>query len=243
MSKSPNFGIFFIYIFEIPFGLYIYKSDYIFYIYYHKKMKFLVIPIILFVIRICWGYFAGKVETPNYKIISTYEQIQVREIPSSIYATVSVKWPETQAPNIAFGILAWYIFWWNISRKNISMTAPVVSQKESEPIAMTAPVVSTKSDNWNYNVSFLMPSFYTIDTLPIPNDKRIIISQKLSQKVAVITFDWYTTQPNIDKYRNKLLELCKKFEISVTGSTVVAQYNDPRTPRFMRKNEIRIEIK
>ena len=206
-------------------------------------MKFLlIIPVILFLIRISRGYFASNVETPDYKVIQSYTNCKIREIPSKIYATVSVTGSETQATNNAFGILAGFIFWGNKSRASIAMTAPVISQQSSEKIAMTAPVVSTQTKEWVYAVSFLMPSGYTMDTLPIPNDNRITITQKPAQQVAAIQFAGYATQGNIDNYRNKLIEACKQNNISTTGSSIVAQYNDPRTPRFMRRNEIWITV-
>jgi hypothetical protein len=82
------------------------------------------------------------------------------------------------------------------------MTAPVVSQ----PIAMTAPVVSQAMSESAYEVSFLMPKQYTLQTLPVPNDKRIRIHQVESKTIAAISFARYATEANITKYRKKLLD-------------------------------------
>jgi len=57
------------------------------------------------------------------------------------------------------------------------MTAPVISKKQGKPIAMTAPVTSTKVGDM-YTVSFFMPSEYTLETLPKPNNNRITISEQ-----------------------------------------------------------------
>ncbi|NCQ81489.1 hypothetical protein GW750_01530 [bacterium] len=40
-----------------------------------------------------------------------------------------------------------------------------------------------------YEVSFLMPDSYTMDTLPIPDDSRISIQQIPQKTRAVVTFD------------------------------------------------------
>lgn len=85
------------------------------------------------------------------------------------------------------------------------MTAPVISQQISQPIAMTAPVISQVVSESIYEVSFLMPKQYTLQTLPIPNDKRIRIHTVESKTIAVIGFARYATQSNIDHYRKKLL--------------------------------------
>jgi hypothetical protein len=122
------------------------------------------------------------------------------------------------------------------------MTAPVITQKKSETISMTAPVVSQKTPTWSYEVLFLMPKEYTLDTLPIPNDKRISITTMKSKTIAVITFSRYATQDAITTYRTKLLDWLKALNISTRGESVVAQYNDPWTPPPMRTNEIWIEI-
>jgi SOUL heme-binding protein len=86
------------------------------------------------------------------------------------------------------------------------MTAPVISQQISQPIAMTAPVVSQQVDTSTYEVSFLMPKEYTMQTLPIPNDKRIHIHQVNPKTIAVVSFARYATESNITTYRNKLLD-------------------------------------
>lgn len=92
-----------------------------------------------------------------------------------------------------------------MSRSSVAMTAPVISQQISQPIAMTAPVISQAVSESIYEVSFLMPKQYTLQTLPIPNDKRIRIHTVESKTIAVISFARYATQSNIDHYRKKLL--------------------------------------
>jgi effector-binding domain-containing protein len=87
-----------------------------------------------------------------------------------------------------------------------------------------------------------MPKEYTLDTLPIPNDKRISITTMKSKTIAVITFSRYATQDAITTYRTKLLDWLKALNINTKGESVVAQYNDPWTPPTMRTNEIWIEI-
>ena len=54
-----------------------------------------------------------------------------------------------------------------------------------------------------------MPKQYTLQTLPVPNDKRIRIHQVESKTIAVISFAWYATQSNIDYYRKQLLDTLK----------------------------------
>ena len=51
-----------------------------------------------------------------------------------------------------------------------------------------------------------MPKEYTLDTLPIPNDKRISITTVQQKDIAIITFSRYATQDAITTYRTKLLD-------------------------------------
>jgi hypothetical protein len=100
-----------------------------------------------------------------------------------------------------FEILAHYIFGGNRKRESIPMTAPVseeqVSSSEeipmmapvtSEKISMTAPVTEEQAGEHVYRVSFAMPSKFTLETLPEPQDKRIEFKVIESRRTAAIRF-------------------------------------------------------
>jgi hypothetical protein len=58
------------------------------------------------------------------------------------------------------------------------MTAPVNEiTQTSEQIAMTVPVTNTITDENLRVVQFSMPSKYTLEDLPNPNDKQVKIKQ------------------------------------------------------------------
>ena len=215
------------------------------------KILYVLLPIIIALwLRIWRWYFASNVPKPKTTIIKQIsDNIQIRETKAQVYASITVTSSESEAPNKAFNILAWYIFGNNTSKSKLAMTAPVISQKEtkeqdevSEKIAMTAPVITQKSSESEYTVSFVMPQWYTLQTLPTPNDSRINIYEVLPKKIIVIQFNGYTTQDRINKYNQELTNTIKTENITTTWEYIIAQYNDPRTPRFMRTNEIWIEI-
>jgi hypothetical protein len=69
------------------------------------------------------------------------------------------------------------------------MTAPVLTQKAlNEQIAMTAPVLTQSSADDKYLVSFTMPSKWTMETLPVPNNDRITIVEQDSLRKAIWRF-------------------------------------------------------
>lgn len=210
-----------------------------------------IVIIIVIVIVIVWlilvwfarWWYANRVERPLNEILLDSDGIQIRRTPASIYATVTVSGWATQAPSRAFGILAGYIFGKNITQSQIAMTAPVVTQPTTQAIAMTAPVILQSSDNDTSDVSFIMPPQYTMQTLPLPQDDRIRITSVASKVIAVISFDGYVNKPSrVDRYRDQLLTTLEDMKISTIGDIIVAQYNDPWTPWFMRTNEIWIEV-
>lgn len=74
--------------------------------------------------------------------------------------------------------------------EKIPMALPVTQEplKESEKIAMTVPVIEEASGEKIHRISFTMPSKYTLETLPEPDDERINFKEVKNQKTAVLRF-------------------------------------------------------
>ena len=130
------------------------------------------------------------IEIPKYKILKKDGRFELRDYDDFIVAKVKVEAEKYDyATNVGFGILADFIFGNNIKRMKISMTAPV-SQEDisSEKIAMTAPVSVEAPRRHIYTVSFTMPHHYTLENLPIPNNKTISFEKVPSHKAAAVKF-------------------------------------------------------
>jgi len=70
--------------------------------------------------------------------------------------------------------LAGYIFGGNSNKDSIAMTTPVSEIDTShQQIAMTVPVTQTNTVNNTRIIQFSMPSKYTLDSLPLPDDDRV----------------------------------------------------------------------
>jgi len=91
-------------------------------------------------------------------------------------------------------------------------------------------------------VSFVMPSKWTIDALPIPNNPDITISETDPKTLTVWKFGGYATKNNIAREKEKFVQALKSNDISRSGEMTLAQYNDPRTPAWMRTNEWWVEM-
>jgi len=180
-------------------------------------------------------------EKPTYQLIQKEGPFEIRRYDPYITSELKVKaLNHRQAASIGFSPLANYIFGGNTSRKKITMTAPVSAQSRSEKIAMTAPVAVTGEDT--FNVSFVIPSKYTLDTLPIPDDDRVRFVEHPPQTFAAIRFSGPFKQDNFDKHIRKLRTWINAKGLEAIADPVIAGYNAPITPNFLKHNEILIQI-
>lgn len=128
--------------------------------------------------------------------------------------------------------------------EKISMTAPVTEESvdASENIAMTVPVTEEESGSHLYRISFTMPSKYTLETLPEPEDERIKFKEVKNQKMAVLRFKGRVNHKLADKEMAELKNWLEKNDIKPKSNFIIAQYNNPAVPGFFRKNEVMVEI-
>ncbi len=126
--------------------------------------------------------------------------------------------------------------------EKIPMTAPVTEEKVSEKIDMTAPVASEEVKGHIYRISFTMPSKYTLESLPEPDDKRITFKEVKNNRTAVISFSGRAKEKLAQKEIQELKTWLKEKNIESKSNFIVAQYNNPLVPGFLRKNEIIVKI-
>jgi effector-binding domain-containing protein len=178
----------------------------------------------------------AKFETPSYKVTQKTHSIEVREYAPMIVAEVEVTGERDKAINAGFRILADYIFGNNAPGKSIAMTAPVIQQK-GEKIAMTAPVSQTlEGDQWK--VRFTMPSSYTSETLPKPNNPTIKIVSIPKHQTVAIRFSGFWTDRNLRNNLKKLDAFVQSQKLKTSGEPIYAFYNPPWTLPFFRRNEV-----
>lgn len=192
-------------------------------------------------------FFISSIEEPNYTLLEKRSGYEIREYSKQIIAEVKVSGASyNNALNNGFNILADYIFGNNKSKQAIAMTKPVQVQEKiekGEEIAMTKPVTISEAEEGRYNMSFIMPASYSLDTLPKPNNSQITIKEIEPRKVAVLKFNgWYATPKRVQKAKEKLINMLDKENIKVLALPKVARYNPPLTMPFVLKNEILIDI-
>jgi effector-binding domain-containing protein len=114
------------------------------------------------------------------------------------------------------------------------MTAPVITP---ERIDMTAPVISGGG-----SMSFIIPSKYTMESVPEPNDDRVRIHELPERRVAVMRFRGWARERSVERQKTTLISVLQENGVETIGEPFLMRYNSPWTPGFMRRNEIGIEI-
>ena len=199
-----------------------------------------IIALILIVGGLLAGPVMSNVEKPDYKVIQTEQNIEIRQYEPMIIAEVEVDGKREDAIREGFRLIADYIFGNNTVQRDIAMTAPV-QQQESQKIAMTAPV-QQQSTGRSWQISFVMPSKYSMETLPEPKNDRVRLKEILTKKFVVIEFSGTNSNENVTEHENQLMNYIEANQIKIIDSPKYAFYNAPWTLPFMRRNEVMIEI-
>jgi effector-binding domain-containing protein len=180
-------------------------------------------------------------ETPKYSVLQKENEIEIRHYPAHIQAEVAIDGKQYRsAIEKGFSVLAGYIFGNNVSQQKIEMTSPVQAS-QSEKIAMTTPV--TISGESRFTVAFIMPSAYTLETLPQPKDSRVHIRLIPDRSLVAIRFNGYFRQDTIEKSKQRLSQWLQEQGIETEGDFIVAGYNPPWVPGFLARNEVLVQIK
>jgi hypothetical protein len=185
--------------------------------------------------------FAMSIEEPKYSVLTKDHDFEIRLYQPTIVAETVVDTSDfDQASNEGFRRLADYIFGGNKVQEKVKMTSPVTTE-QSLKIAMTAPV-ETEQRGTSVRVAFTMPSEYTLETLPVPNDSRVTLHQTMARKVAAIKFTGRWTEENFREHTDELTTWIQKEGLKISGAPIVARYNPPFWPAFLRRNEILIPV-
>jgi len=182
------------------------------------------------------------IEKPKYTLLEKEGKFEIRQYQSYLIAETTVEANFNDAGNVAFRRLFNYISGKNKTNKSISMTAPVNQSTSSEKITMTAPVNQQQSGE-KYSVSFVMPSKYSLETLPEPVDPEVTIKEIPAHKVAAIRYSGTWSQKRYEAKKASLEEFIRRKELVPTAEPIFARYNPPFELWFLRRNEVIIPVK
>jgi hypothetical protein len=186
------------------------------------------------------GPIMSRVEQPDFKVTATDGSIELREYGPMIAAEAEVQGERKAAIQEGFRLIAAYIFGANKPNAKIAMTAPV-QQQSSQKIAMTAPVTQ-QTDGNTWTVRFIMPSSWSLETLPTPNDTRVTLKPVPAKRMAVIRFSGTANDTIIRSKTDELRKYALEHKLSTVGEPTLAFYNPPWTLPFLRRNEVMLEL-
>lgn len=161
-------------------------------------------------------------EQQKYSLIKKLDNLEIRKYQKCTMATVEINADYEAASSLGFRPLVTYI-----SQNNIAMTAPVLQQK-------------TKSDTWL--VSFVMPEGMQLSDLPVSPNLNIKLHEVEEYVAAVLTFKGITSKQKIREKESELKELVNKYKLNSFGEILVARFDPPWKPGFLRHNEVIIHL-
>ena len=181
------------------------------------------------------------IEKAKYQVLQSAENFELRQYAPRIVAETIVEGKFDEVGNEGFRVLYDYINGNNVKKESISMTAPVTQSAGSEKIAMTAPV-NQEMIGEKWRITFLMPSDYTLETLPQPLDKRIKLKQEAGSLMAAIRYSGTWSQKRYEEKKALLQLEMDKRGLRPIGEPVWARYDPPFMPWFLRRNEVLIPV-
>jgi SOUL heme-binding protein len=183
----------------------------------------------------------GGIERAKYAVVTKQGAFEVRQYAPQIVAETVVDTDFDEAGNLAFRRLYGYISGKNRTKESIAMTAPVEQQRNSEKIAMTAPVAQVQTGS-RYAVSFLMPTEYTLETLPEPLDPSVTLREIPTRKMAALRYSGTWSQKRYEQKKESLERFITDRDLNVTGPATFARYDPPFQLWFLRRNEVLIPV-
>ncbi len=182
---------------------------------------------------------ALAIETPRHEVILRRPDIEVRSYAPCVVAETDVDGSRDESGSEGFRRLAGYIFGGNDGGRRIDMTAPVV---QGTRIDMTAPVLQRgAADRWT--IRFVMPSRWTLDTLPAPRDPRVRLRTMPARTVAVLRYSGTWSEARYREHWTRLQQALSREGLEPVGEPEWARYDPPWKPWFLRTNEILVEVR
>jgi hypothetical protein len=195
-----------------------------------------VVILALLSIWVIVGYLPTRgIEMPDYDVVEQRDGYEIRRYEPMILAQVYIEGEYGESLNRGFGKLAGYIFAQNRAEE------PSRPEVRSGKIPMTSPVL-TAENGAGYSIGFVMPQDYSMETLPQPADPDVTLTESPSRHFAALRFSGYATETKVRRKIDLLKGFLERDGVEVEHRPVVAQYDPPWTPPFMRRHEILITI-
>ena len=185
---------------------------------------------------------ASAVEEPPHRVAARDGDFEIRDYPALSVAEVTMPGDRNSAAYAGFRKLAGFIFGANARKQRIEMTAPVIEARAGG--AMTASTLGEPAgSNPSWVIRFIMPPGFSLADLPNPDDLSIRLREEPPTRFAVLRFSGLAGDDAVAAKTDELESILKSRHLVSAGPPIIAQYNPPWTPWFMRRNEVMIPIR
>jgi hypothetical protein len=181
-------------------------------------------------------------EEPGYEIERRIGSVELRRYAPYVVAEVVLDSTPQEAGNLAFPILAGYIFGQNKGGRKMAMTAPVSQAAAPMRMEMTAPVTQAAAPG-GMRVQFVLPKGVSLADAPEPLDPRVKLREEPAATWAVIRYSGTWSTSNYDEHLAQLRATLTAAAIATQGEPVLARYDPPFMPWFLRRNEIWLSVR
>jgi len=185
-------------------------------------------------------------EEPSYQVVAQAGAVEIRSYGPRLAAETAVEGDEEAARNAGFRRLAGYIFGGNTAQAKIAMTAPVAQSSAQtaggEQIAMTAPVAQARDGAGRWVVRFFLPREWTLQTLPVPDDRAVRLVTVPAETVAVLGFTGSRAASAVAERKAALQQELSQTPWTTVGTPVAWFYDPPWTLPWLRRNEVAVPV-
>ena len=108
---------------------------------------------------------------------------------------------------------------------------------------MTAPVIQQADGEADHLVSFVMPSDFSFESLPLPISSRLKIVEVAEHLAAALKFSGSWNEARFAAKGEELLAAVKLAGLETDGSVYWARFDPPFKPGFLRRNEALVRVK
>jgi DNA gyrase inhibitor GyrI len=169
-----------------------------------------------------------QTEQPEFALVRADQDLELRDYPSLVVAEVSHSGSRERASGASFRRLAAYIF---------AQDRPAGGDK----IAMTSPVLQDETAPGEWRMRFVMPSKYTLETLP-PAPADIALTQMPARRMAAIRFSGIGGTSDLALMEARLRDWMMMQGLMPAGEAEFAFYDAPMVPGPLRRNEVLIPV-
>ncbi|MDC0357391.1 heme-binding protein [Oligoflexia bacterium] len=183
-------------------------------------MRTICILTFLYILTGC-GTTMSKYESPNYQEVLKEGEFELRSYAPALIASTA-----HSSENSGFRKIFRFISGDNSGQDKISMTVPVrMSVDDNKP-----------------SMAFFMPSKYSAETIPQPNNNEVKVGEFSGGQFAAHRFTGTSDESKVEQKIERLVKWATEKGYTATDERYLDRYDPPWTFWFMKTNEILVRV-